>query len=598
MKRGSRPLTPVPRLDFGLPRHDATSLDSLSGGWTDRAPGVVPRSRGGSPEAAPTGRANGVGDRVTFGPGWATVRLRTVEAWPRLRRRTGGRSSSPASRRSTSVSTCRSCSWSPSSPGPRRSPAPRAWRGACCGWWRSSRASSCTSSRTASSPGAAAARSTRSCCSRSVGVSKLEHLPETPRDEFAIAIVGPLTSLGLGVVALGVGASLGGSLVPDRPRRRRLVGAPRLAEPDPRRRSTCSRRSRSTAGACSVRSSSAATTSIRATRIATRVGHVLAVVLIVVGVLFDIWLTLIGMFVYFGATAEEAGTIVHVRLRGHRVRELVRPGVAEPHVPTEDEVVSIDEPLDDDLLAPVQTAGHRVAVIAWTRRRRRRSCGSTTSEHLVTDAHGAVRRERWTLSGARGRSPRRFDERPTSTRRAAARARISASWPAPGCRYPRASSSPPTPTSTRWSRRRPHRARHARRAASPDDARPAPGPRQRARASCTRRRPRRPARRSSPRVPPPGCRRARSRCGRRRPPRTPATRRSPACTRAFTNVAGVRRRCSRGSSTAGCRCSAIGSSPTGPSAASPTNRRSRSSCSGWSTPRRSGVMFSRRSGDR
>ena len=46
------------------------------------------------------------------------------------------------------------------------------------------------------------------------GISKLEHLPETAADEFAIAIVGPLTSLTLGVVALGAGAALGGSLVP------------------------------------------------------------------------------------------------------------------------------------------------------------------------------------------------------------------------------------------------------------------------------------------------------------------------------------------------------------------------------------------------
>ena len=33
------------------------------------------------------------------------------------------------------------------------------------------------------------------------GVSKLRNLPESPRDEFAIAIVGPLTSIGLGVGA-------------------------------------------------------------------------------------------------------------------------------------------------------------------------------------------------------------------------------------------------------------------------------------------------------------------------------------------------------------------------------------------------------------
>ena len=150
------------------------------------------------------------------------------------------------------------------------------------------------------------------------GISKLEHLPETAADEFAIAIVGPLTSLALGVVALGVGAGLGGSVVPID-----LLGGAWLvrlgwlnlilgvfnllpAFPlDGGRvlRAFLERRH----------------DLIRATRIATRVGHALAVALIFIGVLFDFWLALIGIFVYLGASAEEAGTIVHARLRGRRV---------------------------------------------------------------------------------------------------------------------------------------------------------------------------------------------------------------------------------------------------------------------------------------
>jgi CBS domain-containing protein len=64
-----------------------------------------------------------------------------------------------------------------------------------------------------------------------------------------------------------------------------------------------------------------------ATRRAARVGRALAVVLAVVGILVDIWLVLIAVFVYFGASAEEVSTIVHLRLRGRRVDDamLVEP---------------------------------------------------------------------------------------------------------------------------------------------------------------------------------------------------------------------------------------------------------------------------------
>ncbi len=192
------------------------------------------------------------------------------------------------------------------------------------------------------------------------GVSKLEHLPETAADEFAVAIVGPLTSLVLGVAALGVGAVLGGSLFPID-----LLGGSWLvrlgwlnlmlgtfnllpAFPlDGGRvlRAILERRY----------------DLIRATRIATRVGHILAGVLIGVGLVFDLWLALIGMFVYFGASAEEAGTIVHVRLRGHRVRELVLR--APDLVAAAGDTVTIDEPLDVELLARLERSSGSLVVV-------------------------------------------------------------------------------------------------------------------------------------------------------------------------------------------------------------------------------------------
>lgn len=100
-----------------------------------------------------------------------------------------------------------------------------------------------------------------------------------------------------------------------------------------------------------------------ATRTATRIGHALAGVLIVLGLLFDVWLVLIGLFVYFGGSAEEAATIVHARLRGHHVRDAMAPGEVDEGALHQ--VVDADAPLDDDLLARLAAApGHQLAVQA------------------------------------------------------------------------------------------------------------------------------------------------------------------------------------------------------------------------------------------
>jgi Zn-dependent protease len=192
------------------------------------------------------------------------------------------------------------------------------------------------------------------------GISKLEHLPETARDEFDVAIVGPLTSLALGVAALGVGAALGGAVLPID-----LIGgawAIRLgwlnlllgtfnllpAFPlDGGRvlRALLERRH----------------DLLTATRIATRVGHALAGAMIVVGMFFDLWLALIGTFVYFGASAEEAGTVIHTRLQGHRVRELVLRAPDLIHDPGHE--VTIDEPLDIELLSRLEQGSGSLIVV-------------------------------------------------------------------------------------------------------------------------------------------------------------------------------------------------------------------------------------------
>ena len=151
------------------------------------------------------------------------------------------------------------------------------------------------------------------------GVSKLEHLPETPSDELAMAIAGPA-------------ASVGSPRLPAPPRcwrtspaadrtlrwiaaRRSLLvqpdhcGVQPVARVPPRRWAGVSRLLERRYDL------------ERATRLAARIGRGVAVVLILSGVLFDLWLAIIGVFVYFGASAEEVATIVHVRLGGQRVSD-------------------------------------------------------------------------------------------------------------------------------------------------------------------------------------------------------------------------------------------------------------------------------------
>lgn len=154
------------------------------------------------------------------------------------------------------------------------------------------------------------------------GVSRLEHLPEDPRDELAIAIVGPAASVALAVVVALVAIAAGIPLVPVR-----LFDGPLVARlawvnlvlagfnllpafpMDGGRvfRSILERRYDLET----------------ATRKAARLGRAVAILMAALGVFVDVWFLIIGVFVYFGASAEEAATIIHVRLRGLRVRDVM-----------------------------------------------------------------------------------------------------------------------------------------------------------------------------------------------------------------------------------------------------------------------------------
>jgi len=154
------------------------------------------------------------------------------------------------------------------------------------------------------------------------GISKMKRLPESPADDFAVAIVGPLTSLAIALVAAVASVLVGQPLLPvdllDGGYLARLawlnliLGGFNLLPAFPLDGGRVFR-------ALLERRLDLET----ATRRAARVGRALAVALAVVGILVDVWLVLIAVFVYFGASAEEVATVAHVRLRGRHVAELM-----------------------------------------------------------------------------------------------------------------------------------------------------------------------------------------------------------------------------------------------------------------------------------
>ena len=195
------------------------------------------------------------------------------------------------------------------------------------------------------------------------GVSKLEHLPENPSDELAMAIAGPAASVALAVLA-GLVAWLlrvpllpidfvGGSFLAGLFWFNLIVAGFNLLPAFP------------LDGGRVLRAILERTHDLeRATRLAARIGRGVAVALVVVGVFVDWWLAIIGVFVYFGAAAEEAATTIHLRLLGWRVADamVVDPATARALVEHGSPVVAAADALEDDIPLVVHAPSHALAV--------------------------------------------------------------------------------------------------------------------------------------------------------------------------------------------------------------------------------------------
>jgi hypothetical protein len=175
------------------------------------------------------------------------------------------------------------------------------------------------------------------------GASEIEDLGDDPQREVTVAIVGPITSFalaavlaaGLTVTGVGVGAPAlaGGTFATRAVWLNVALGAFNLVPALPMDGGRVLR------GALARRIGLA-----EATRTAARIGRRLAIAMGIVGFVWMPWLCVIALFVYVAGRAEEANALVHAKLAGLRVRDVMTP-IADPTGHLATVVVHEDDPL-------------------------------------------------------------------------------------------------------------------------------------------------------------------------------------------------------------------------------------------------------------
>lgn len=195
------------------------------------------------------------------------------------------------------------------------------------------------------------------------GVSRMERLPERSADELAIAIAGPLASIGIAGVAAVVAVAAGVDLVPVSPWSGAIVArlvwmnlllagfnlVPAFPSDGGRVLRALLERDRPRAVA---------------TRQAARVGRTVAVVLFVVGALWNMWLIVIGLFIWWAGRAEETAVVVHDVLGPVPVEALAVP--CPVSLPADEPIGAVAATVDaaPQVAYPVLTEGGRIVGLA------------------------------------------------------------------------------------------------------------------------------------------------------------------------------------------------------------------------------------------
>ena len=163
------------------------------------------------------------------------------------------------------------------------------------------------------------------------GVSEIEEVPENPSIEWRLAIAGPLMSFAISGVLFGISQLIlvqvpaatlapsivtAGNLILDLAALNLILGAFNLIPAFPMD------------GGRVFRALLAERMKFSdATKYAAYIGRLFGIGMVVVGVFYDFWLILIGVFIYIGASEEAEQTIVSTNLAGVRVKDVMQSEV-------------------------------------------------------------------------------------------------------------------------------------------------------------------------------------------------------------------------------------------------------------------------------
>jgi Zn-dependent protease/CBS domain-containing protein len=157
------------------------------------------------------------------------------------------------------------------------------------------------------------------------GVSEIEEITDNPSQEWRMAVAGPLTSVVLGVALLAVSlvtstqaftfstfTTITGNFLTDLATLNILLGAFNLIPAFPMD------------GGRVFRALLAERLKYSdATRYAVYIGKIFGVAMVIIGVWFNFFLILVGIFVYIGASEEAEQTIISTTLAGVRVKDVM-----------------------------------------------------------------------------------------------------------------------------------------------------------------------------------------------------------------------------------------------------------------------------------